>query len=112
MLVDESAATALPEETAGELARLRRSIDAVNLEILRLLESRGALVVDITHVKHRGGMALRDSLRERDMLAELARQSRGPFQRREIEAVFRAVFEASRSLGARCRAPHDRKSPS
>jgi 3-deoxy-7-phosphoheptulonate synthase/chorismate mutase len=84
-----------------EFARLRRSIDGVNVKILRLLERRGELVLEIARLKRRRGIALRDPTREADMLEKLVRHSRGLYDRREVESVFRRVLEISRSLATR-----------
>jgi chorismate mutase len=84
-----------------EIARLRDSIDAVNVELLRLLERRGALALRIMHLKRRRGLAEHDRERESAMLAQLAQHSLDLYDRREIETMFRSIFEASRSLAAR-----------
>ncbi|HSD75718.1 MAG TPA: chorismate mutase [Steroidobacteraceae bacterium] len=91
--------TRLPE--TDDLTRLRRGIDAVNLELLRLLERRGELVLEIARLKQRRRITLLDTGRELDMLENIAAQSRGLFDRNEITAVFRGIFEASRSLAQR-----------
>jgi 3-deoxy-7-phosphoheptulonate synthase / chorismate mutase len=86
---------------ADDLDRLRRGIDAVNLQLLRLLERRGDLVLEIARIKQRRRIALLDTRREVDMLANIAAQSRGLFDSHEIAAVFRAIFAVSRSLAQR-----------
>lgn len=90
-----------PTATPAEIALLRRSIDEINVELLRLLERRGALALRIMQLKKRRGLRLHDGAREAAMIAELATQSRGVFDDAEIAAMFRAVFEASRALAAR-----------
>jgi 3-deoxy-7-phosphoheptulonate synthase/chorismate mutase len=91
--------TRAPE--ADDLSRLRRGIDAVNLQLLRLLERRGELVLDIARIKQFRGIPLRDIRRELDMLESIATQSRSLFDRNEVATVFRAIFAVSRSLAAR-----------
>jgi len=86
---------------AQEITRLRRSIDEVNVELLRLLERRGALALKVMHLKQRRGIVLHDRARESAMIAELTTQSLELYDRREIEAMFRSIFEAARSLAAR-----------
>ena len=94
-----TADTRAPE--VDDLARLRRGIDAVNLQLLRLLQHRAELVLEIARLKQRRRITLLDAGRELDMLEGIAAQSRGPFDRNEIDSVFRAIFEASRSLAQR-----------
>jgi 3-deoxy-7-phosphoheptulonate synthase/chorismate mutase len=86
---------------ADDLDRLRRGIDAVNLQLLRLLERRGELVLEIARLKQRHRIALLDTRRELDMLTNIATQSRALFDSNEVAAMFRAIFAASRSLAQR-----------
>lgn len=83
------------------IALLRRNIDEINIELLRLLERRGALALNIMRLKNSSGLALHDRAREAAMIAELATHSRGLYDEGEIAAVFHAIFEASRALAAR-----------
>jgi chorismate mutase len=95
---------------AQEIARLRRSIDQVNVELLRLLERRGALALKVMCLKQKRGVAVHDRAREAAMIAQLAAQSLDLYDRREIEAMFRCIFEASRSLAQRAFAGRERAS--
>lgn len=97
---------------AQEIARLRRSIDEVNVQLLRLLERRGALALRIMNLKQQGGIAVHDRAREAAMLADLATHSADLYDRREIETMFRSIFEASRSLARRMFAGRNRDSAS
>lgn len=84
-----------------ELRRLRQDIDVLNLQLLRLLERRGELVLRIARLKERHGMTMLDAGRETTMVGDLAAQSRGLYDRHEIETIFRRIFAASRSLAQR-----------
>jgi chorismate mutase len=84
-----------------EVADLRCRIDAVNLEMLRLLERRAELALEVGRLKQACGLPLRDAQREFDMLAGLVDQSRGLLNLHEIERVFGDIFETSRSRARR-----------
>mgnify|MGYP003593137838 FL=1 len=85
-----------------ELAGLRREIDAVNGELLDLLARRGELVRRLAALAARGqAPAGRDAAREAEMLARLRAENPGPYTGEEVEAVFRALFEASLALKRR-----------
>ena len=94
-LTEESVAT------PREVALLRRSIDEMNVELLRLLERRGALALRIIQLKRGRGLRSHDPARESAMIAELATHSRGVFDDAEIATMFCSIFDASRALAAR-----------
>jgi 3-deoxy-7-phosphoheptulonate synthase/chorismate mutase len=84
-----------------EVKRLRWRLDAVNLELLRLLEHRARLALEVARLKQRRGLPVHDAQREREMLDALAAQSRGLLDAGDLEAVFNRIFQASRSLAQR-----------
>jgi chorismate mutase len=87
--------------TAARLDAWRRDVDAVDRELLRLLQRRGDLVVRIARLKRQAGLAARDPDREGDILADLgalAAAEAGPYGPAAIVAIFRAVLDASLEL--------------
>lgn len=90
----------LPARGAARIAGLRLAIDAVNQEMLALLEKRGRLVVEIMQLKHELGLHSYDPDRERQMIAALLRSSTGVYSAAALERVFAGIFEASRGLGS------------
>jgi 3-deoxy-7-phosphoheptulonate synthase/chorismate mutase len=94
-------AAAARDAAHDQVTRLRWRLDAVNLELLRLLEHRARLALEVARLKQRRGLPVYDAQRERDMLDALLAQSRGVLDERELEAVFSRIFAASRSLAQR-----------
>lgn len=89
---------------ARDAAALRREIDALNEELLALLSRRGDLVCRIAALGKVGQAPEgRDPLREDAMLRALKARNEGPYSEAEIEAVFRAIFDASLALKSRAR---------
>lgn len=86
---------------ATEIERLRARIDAVNGELLRLLERRAELTLAVARAKRERDIEFRDPERETLMLAAILAQSRGLYDRAEIEAVFERIFAVSRSFASR-----------
>jgi chorismate mutase len=84
-----------------EVTRLRWRLDAVNLELLRLLEHRARLALEVARLKRGRGLPVYDARRERDMLEALVAQSRGLLDARDLETVFSGIFAACRSLAQR-----------
>ncbi len=92
-------APALPVEAEAAIARLRQSLDAVNKELLTLLEKRGRLVHEVMRIKHEFSLPVHDPERERRMLEALLDRASGVYPRASLERVFASIFEVSRALG-------------
>jgi chorismate mutase / prephenate dehydratase len=85
-------------EVTDELLRRRGDIDALNAQLLRLLEARGRLVESIAVFKGRHGIPIHDPDREDGMLAAVLDRATGPFSREQVARVFRCNFAVSREL--------------
>ena len=80
---------------------LREGIDAVDEEIVRLLDRRAWLARRIGEIKHKNGLAAYAPARERAVLDRVATLSEGEFPRRGLQAVFREIISSSISLEGR-----------
>ncbi len=84
---------------------LRAIVDAVDHEILQLLERRNGLVGEIAQVKRSEGRAIRDFTRERELIADrrdhAAQLGLSP---EVIESIYRLVLWASRDRQAALKA--------
>jgi chorismate mutase-like protein len=83
------------------LDRLRRKIDELDLQILRLLNERMAIVKRIAALKQRAGIEVQDHAREEAIFRRLEEQNRGPLSWEAVEGIFREIIEASRAIQAR-----------
>ena len=82
----------------GSLNQLRAQIDAVNREILELLEKRGDIVLEIAREKRSSGIDGYDAHREEEMLQKITANLRGPFAAGAIRDVFKTIFRTSLEL--------------
>jgi 3-deoxy-7-phosphoheptulonate synthase/chorismate mutase len=87
------------ESDKAQVARLRIRIDRLNIQLLRLLESRARLVRTIMAVKRRVGAGRIDRAREDQMIRALLGESRGVLSPHDLERLFRCLFRVSRGLG-------------
>ena len=85
------------------LQRLRERLDAVNREILALVQERGELVLEVARLKDELGLDSYDPRREAEMLRVLTAEPEGPFAAEELAGIFRALFAASLDLQRRLR---------
>jgi monofunctional chorismate mutase len=83
------------------LDSLRRQIDELDLEILRLLNERMEIVERIAAFKRRAGIQVQDRAREEAILSRLEEENRGPLSREAVEDIFREIIEVSRAIQSR-----------
>jgi len=77
------------------LQELRDQIDALNGDILGLIQKRGEIVLEIAKLKRAQGLDGYDPSREDEMLEELYLTADAPYGAAEIREIFNAIFRAS-----------------
>jgi len=83
------------------LAQLRRKIDRLDAELVRLLNERTRIALEIGRVKHANGHAVYAPAREREVLARVIARSRGPLVPASLEAVYREIMSAALAMEGR-----------
>jgi chorismate mutase len=81
-----------------ELDALRSQIDAVDREIVRLLNERARLGLDAGKAKLRSGLPITDTDREREVMVRVAMANNGPLPQEDLLALYRALIETIRRL--------------
>jgi chorismate mutase/prephenate dehydratase len=84
-----------------EMEEIRRGIDSIDEEIVRLLDRRAWLARRIGEIKHQKGLAAYAPARERAVLDRVAALGEGEFPKRGLQAVFREIISSSISLEGR-----------
>lgn len=80
------------------LQKHRSSIDAIDNELLALLNKRAHVVEAIGRIKAENGEQVFSSERERAILDRLADLNKGPLQLEAVNDIFQSIFTAHRSL--------------
>ena len=80
---------------SDELLKLRNGIDAIDAELLRLLNERAKLAQQVGHIKD--GQIYRAE-REAQVLRRLCAENPGPLKPENIEHLFREIMSACRDL--------------
>jgi chorismate mutase len=81
---------------ALELPELRARIDALDVQIVRLLNERARLGLAAGHAKKTNGQPISDSDREREVLVRVAND--GPFPQDALLALYRQLIETIKRL--------------
>ncbi|HLY38461.1 MAG TPA: prephenate dehydratase [Candidatus Binatia bacterium] len=82
----------------ASIPALRRQIDRIDDQLLRLLNRRAALAIAIAEQKAQSNSQVYAPAREKAVLARVAHASRGPLAEPLVRAIFREIISASRSL--------------
>lgn len=80
------------------LAKLREELRKRDREILRLLNERGHLALEVGKVKSRNGREVYDPSQEAKVLAQLSAGNPGPFPDHAVKSIFREIISSSRAL--------------
>ena len=76
----------------------RRRIDAIDDQLVRLLNSRSVCVVEIGRIKRALGVPVYSPERERALLERVVRENTGPLDRAAIQRLFERIIDESRRL--------------
>lgn len=80
------------------ILELRKRIDVIDHEILRLLAERLAVVHDVGEQKRQKGLAVFDPNREERLLAHLVATAPKVFDEQAVRTIFTAIVAESRRL--------------
>ncbi|MDW8051549.1 MAG: prephenate dehydratase [Armatimonadota bacterium] len=81
-----------------KLSELRRQIDEIDEQLLRLLNERAALAKQIGEIKSRNAKPFFTPEREQMIYRRLQRLNRGPLTQEQIIGIFREIISISRAL--------------
>jgi len=71
----------------------RAAIDSIDDELLRLLNNRAELALEVGAVKRRGDTSLCDNQREREVLTRLREQNPGPLDEKNVTNIFQRIID-------------------
>lgn len=80
------------------LEELRKKIDAIDSELLRLLNERADVVHEVGVLKKREGLAIYAPEREDALLKSLIAKSQGRLPEKSIRAIYREIMSAALAL--------------
>jgi chorismate mutase len=89
--------TESPQERIGEL---RTKIDALDCEIVRLLNERATLALEIRSLKPAAQWSLYDPKREEQIFEQLAACNEGPLYGENLREIYEAILHVMKELRA------------
>lgn len=82
----------------SELSAIREQIDAIDTQLLALLNSRAKLALEVGKIKSRDGLPIYAPDREQQLLRGLVEKNEGPLSEQAIRAIYREIMSAALSL--------------
>ena len=86
------------EEAMRALAGIRKTIDAIDLELLELLNRRTTVVEEIGRAKESAGMPIYEPKREADVFRNVTGHNRGPLTSDAVKRIFERIIDEMRTL--------------
>ncbi len=78
----------------------RRRIDELDRELVRLLNRRAQMSIQLAQIKKETGLPMRDEAREEDILRHAQRYNPGPLDAQAVVALFQHILDESRRVTA------------
>lgn len=82
----------------NDLNELRQEIDDINDQLLKLLNKRAQIAIEIGKAKREHGQPIYDPIREQAILDRIVKKNTGPFSDDIIIALFKEIFNASKKI--------------
>lgn len=76
----------------------RRRVDELDRELVRLLNRRAQMSIQLGELKRGAGLPLRDDARERDIVERALRANPGPLDQQALETIFQRILDESRRV--------------
>lgn len=94
----EGPATGGGESAPHPLAKQRAQIDALDVEILHLLNARTCVVEEIGRIKEELAMPVYEPKREDSVMANVLSHNNGPLDDAAVRRIFERIIDEMRSL--------------
>jgi chorismate mutase len=86
------------EEVLRALTEYRKTIDALDLRLLELLNERTRVVEEIGRAKESAGLPIYEPKREEDVFQNVTDHNRGPLSADAVKSIFERIIDEMRTL--------------
>lgn len=81
-----------------EISDWRKKIDAIDPELVRLLNERATAAIAIGRIKRNTEMPIREHDREREVLRNILRANQGPLTNTDLHQIFERIMDIMRNI--------------
>ncbi|HUZ46297.1 MAG TPA: chorismate mutase [Terriglobia bacterium] len=82
----------------SELENLRKRIDELDQQLVKLLNERASCAVEIGHIKNQLKMQTWQPNREAEILSNIVKSNHGPLDNAAVQRLFERIIDEARSL--------------
>jgi chorismate mutase-like protein len=86
------------EEALRAMAEFRKTIDAIDVELLALLNRRTSVVEEIGRAKESAGLPIYEPKREEDVFRNVTDHNHGPLTSDAVKSIFERIIDEMRTL--------------
>jgi chorismate mutase len=76
----------------------RRRIDELDRELVRILNRRAQMSIQLGQLKKETGLPMRDDVREESILRQVQRANPGPLDEEALATIYRTILTESRRV--------------
>ncbi|HEY5541420.1 MAG TPA: chorismate mutase [Coriobacteriia bacterium] len=85
-------------DAQAKIAEIRERIDAIDCQLVKLLNERAQYSLDIRVLKPQAKQGLYDPKREEEIFANLAKCNDGPLYADELREIYEAILHVSKEM--------------
>lgn len=85
-------------EAAAKIAEIRTRIDAIDSQLVKLLNERAQCSLDIRALKPEAKMGLYDPKREEEIFAHVASLNEGPLYSDDLREIYEAILHVAKEM--------------
>lgn len=82
----------------SDIAHWRQRIDALEDQLVALLNERASFAAEIGKIKKAHGLPVLDATREKEILERVAAKTNGPLSAAAVQNIFRVIMSETRKL--------------
>ena len=90
-----------------DIAKCRKKIDEIDLELVKLLNQRSQCAIEIGKLKHELNIEIYDPRREEEVISRVWKEANGPLSKEAVKRLFERIIDESRRAERESRGPED-----
>ncbi len=80
------------------IKEIRNAIDSIDVDLLKLLNNRARLAIELGELKNDLGLAIYDPKREREIIEMMLGKNEGPLDDKAVVGLFQRIIDESRRV--------------
>ena len=88
-----------------DIAKCRKKIDEIDLELVKLLNQRSQCAIEIGKLKHELNIEIYDPRREEEVISRVWKEANGPLSKEAVKRLFERIIDESRRAERESRGP-------